>query len=80
MHGHLDVKLNCLVFLITTSIIFDPGLYNLDEADIQTAKKMLKFTKLFVLETETVCPLPYYQLSAQDENQFPVFNRTFTNL
>jgi len=33
MHGHQDVKLNCLVFLITTSVIFDPGLYNLGEAE-----------------------------------------------
>jgi len=68
MHGHLDVKLNCLVFLITTSIIFYPTLYNLDEADIQTAKKMLRYTERFVLETEPIRPLPYYQLSSQDEN------------
>ena len=44
MHGHLEVKLNCLFFLITSSIIFDQGLYNLDEADIQTAKKILKYS------------------------------------
>ena len=74
------VNLHCLVFLITSSIVFDPGFYNLDEADIQIAKKMLKCNKSFVLETETICPIPYYQLSSKDENQFPLFNRTFTNL
>jgi hypothetical protein len=63
-----------------SSIVFDLGLYNLDEADIQIAKKILKCDKSFVPETETICPLPYYQLSSQDENQFPLFNRPFTNL